>query len=87
MSILVLKLINKKLIKGLAVALGNLYHPEKIEIPSKLVAGTFAAAHLLNVEVLKQAAIEKMSRSITKKTLGDCYKTGLKVKINSNFIV
>ena len=70
---------NFTLKKGLAVALGNLYHPEKIEIPSKLVAGTLAAAYLLKFDALKYAAVEKMSRCLTRKTIGDCYKIGLKV--------
>ena len=76
---LLLLLISELNFKGLAIALGNLYHPEKIEIPGKLVAGTLAAAHLLQFEALKNAAVEKMSLCLNKKNIGDCYKTALKV--------
>ena len=68
--------------KGLAIALGNLYHPDKIEIPGKLVAGALAAAHLLKFEALKVASIEKMSNSLSKKTISDCYNAAVKVRLN-----
>ena len=59
--------------------MGNLYHPDKIEIPGKLAAGTLAAAHLLKFDALKTASIEKMSHCLSKKTIGDCYKAAVTV--------
>ncbi|RNA23199.1 BTB POZ domain-containing 16 [Brachionus plicatilis] len=58
---------------SLAVAIGNLYHPETIEVPARLASGILAAAHLLKFDKLKAATIAKMSESLTKATIGSYY--------------
>jgi len=56
-----------------------LYHKESIEVPGRLVAGVLAAAYLLNFDLLKQASVEKMSHSINRKIVSDCYKVAYRV--------
>ena len=61
------------------MALGNLYHPDKIDVPGKLVAGALAAGNLLKFDALIKGTIEKMSNSLTKKTISECYNVCKKV--------
>lgn len=56
-----------------------MYHPNSIDVPGKLVAGTLAAANLLQFDALITEAIKRMADSLTKKTIGDCYSTSKKV--------
>ena len=71
--------------KGLAVTLGNMYHPNSIDVPGKLVAGTLAAANLLQFDALIEGTIKRMSDTLTKKTIGDCYSTSKKV-LKKNYL-
>ena len=48
-------------------------------MPGKLVPGVLAAAYLFKFEALKVACIEKMSYSIDRKIVADCYKVAYKV--------
>ncbi len=64
------------------MALGNLYHPNQIDVPGKLVAGTLAAAEILKFNSLINGTIRKMANSLNKKIIGDCYDAAKKVKEN-----
>lgn len=64
---------------GLAVALGNLYHPNSIDVVVKYLAGTLAAAHLLKFNALIRCSVDSMGYALNKKTIGDCYATALRV--------
>ena len=55
------------------MALGNLYHPNLIDVPCRYVAGTLAAADVLQFEALIVGTIEKMSHSLCRKTIAECY--------------
>ncbi len=61
------------------MALGNLYHPNLIDVPGKYVAGTLAAANILKFEALINGTIKKMAHSLSKKTIADCYLTSKRV--------
>ncbi len=43
------------------------------------MAGVLAAAYFLNFDLLKEAAVEKMSHSINRKIVSDCCKVAYKV--------
>jgi hypothetical protein len=43
------------------------------------VAGVLAASYFLNFDLLKETAVEKMSQSINRKIVSDCYKVAYKV--------
>lgn len=67
----------------MAVALGNLYHPSKIDVPDKYVAGSLAAANVLQFDALIKGTIEKMNQSLSKKTIAECYLTSKRVTIST----
>ena len=67
------------MVSALAVALGHLYHLHDFEIPAKLAAGTLAAAHLLQVDSVKEGAIQSMSNSFTPKIINECYAMAVEV--------
>ncbi len=73
----------------MAVALGNLYHPNVIEIPGRLVAGILAISIQLNFKELHDAALKRMSHALNEKIIGDCFKCAIKVifrlKFNNKF--
>jgi hypothetical protein len=64
---------------GLALALGNLYSPNSIEVSAKYLAGTLAAANLLRFNDLIRFCIESMGYALNKNTIGNCYTTAKKV--------
>ena len=49
-------------------------------MPGKLVAGVLAAAYLFKFDALKKATIDKMSHSINRTIIGDCYKAAVRYK-------
>ena len=64
---------------GLALALGNLYSPNSIEVSAKYLAGTLAAANLLRFNDLIRFCIDSIGYALNKNTIGDCYATAKKV--------
>ncbi|CAF0716688.1 unnamed protein product [Brachionus calyciflorus] len=60
---------------SLAVAIGNLYHPENITVPTELTSGILAAAHYLKFENLISATISKMCVTIHTSNIGSYYQS------------
>ena len=71
---------------GFAIALANLYHLDQIIIPDRLIVGTLAASHFLDIDRLKSAACDKLSHYINKKNVSEFYKIALRVCLFDNQI-